>query len=872
MFTSRPEGYIRDAVGSLGIPSLDLDCDGINRDIEACVSESLAKDVRFIRTPQEGKDLIRESLTSRAGGMYVPLTTPLLDNILNNDRFRWVALQLDAVSRCHSLNTLRFALSSLPRSLEETYRRILDSIAEEEVPHVRRILQWLCFSKRPLRIEEIALVYQISDNILASFKTDDELFHLEDSMDICRGLLSSSLIHTLGVKYGEWRHFPPSITLRIVQLAHFSVKEYLLSSQCSAIWALDESLSHVTILKGVITYYLHFMTLRDLHSLPGPDLAVKYSLAEYFVQCVPAHLSPVREHPDLLPLLHRLLHPPSTPFDNRLGWCLVDPWHHCSAKYGGLDRFGSHDPALNLLVAIRLRLPQVCESLLAMNIHPHLAEPILKHRHLHPPLIQAATLGCTEIVRVLLASRYHGVDPLVSAMEWAAKGGNTQVVRMLLEAGGDIKEPPGRFEKSLHHAISSDRKEIALAILNSGVDVNACNGEALTLALARGHTELVPKLVAAGVDVNAGKGWAICYASNRGQEAVVRMLVEAGADVNLTNDGQPTALQAASCLGYTKIVEMLVAAGAQVNSGNGRALLDALARGHEAVVHALIEAGACVNLDEGYALQMASCQGYTEMIQMLVTAGAKVTSVNGQALWAASAHGHEEVVHALIEAGVCVNLDEEYASQMASCQGYTEMIQMLITAGAKVTSGNGQALWAASARGHEEVVHALIEAGANVDVRGNRNAHNYGGATALQTAAHLGYTKIVQMLITAGAQIDSEALRAASARGHEEVVRLLIDAGANVDLNGATLETAAFWGYTKIVQKLIAAGAQVNSGDGRALWYASARGHEEVVHALIEAGANVNLKHMGQTALHNAELHQHPKIVQMLKDAGARMY
>jgi hypothetical protein len=141
-----------------------------------------------------------------------------------NDRFRWVALQLDAVSRCHSLNTLRCALSSLPRSLEETYCRILDSISEEEVPHVRRILQWLCFSKRPLRIEGIATVYQISDKIQPSFTTDDELFHLEDSMDICRGLLSSSLLHTCGVKYGEWRNFPPSVTLRIVQLAHFQSK------------------------------------------------------------------------------------------------------------------------------------------------------------------------------------------------------------------------------------------------------------------------------------------------------------------------------------------------------------------------------------------------------------------------------------------------------------------------------------------------------------------------------------------------------------------------------------------------------------------------------------------------------------------------
>jgi hypothetical protein len=82
MFTSRPEGYIRDAVESLAIPSVDLNCDGTNSDIEAYVSGSLTRDVRFIRTPQEGKDLIRESLISRAGGMYVSLSTTLLDNIL----------------------------------------------------------------------------------------------------------------------------------------------------------------------------------------------------------------------------------------------------------------------------------------------------------------------------------------------------------------------------------------------------------------------------------------------------------------------------------------------------------------------------------------------------------------------------------------------------------------------------------------------------------------------------------------------------------------------------------------------------------------------------------------------------------------------
>jgi hypothetical protein len=72
LFTGRPEVHIRDAAGSLHIPSIDLDCEGINKDIEVFVSDSLEKDIRFARTLQEGKTLIRDSLISRANGMCVP--------------------------------------------------------------------------------------------------------------------------------------------------------------------------------------------------------------------------------------------------------------------------------------------------------------------------------------------------------------------------------------------------------------------------------------------------------------------------------------------------------------------------------------------------------------------------------------------------------------------------------------------------------------------------------------------------------------------------------------------------------------------------------------------------------------------------------
>jgi hypothetical protein len=71
LFTSRQEQHIQDVLESLGIPSIGLLRPEMNVDIATFVSETLAKDPRFIRISLEGKDLIRESLVSRANGMYV---------------------------------------------------------------------------------------------------------------------------------------------------------------------------------------------------------------------------------------------------------------------------------------------------------------------------------------------------------------------------------------------------------------------------------------------------------------------------------------------------------------------------------------------------------------------------------------------------------------------------------------------------------------------------------------------------------------------------------------------------------------------------------------------------------------------------------
>ncbi|KAL9084482.1 MAG: hypothetical protein Q9165_008055 [Trypethelium subeluteriae] len=83
------------------------------------------------------QDEIEKELRERANGM-----------------FRWVACQLDVLEGCTDLRMLRKAIASLPETLDETYSRILDLIPPYHKDNMIRILQFLVYSERPLRLEE----------------------------------------------------------------------------------------------------------------------------------------------------------------------------------------------------------------------------------------------------------------------------------------------------------------------------------------------------------------------------------------------------------------------------------------------------------------------------------------------------------------------------------------------------------------------------------------------------------------------------------------------------------------------------------------------------------------------------------------------
>jgi hypothetical protein len=147
--------------------------------------------------------------------------------------------------------------------------------------------------------------------------------------------------------------------MNTVQLAHFSVKEYLLSTREMS-WRLDEELSHLCIIKAVIVYYLELMASIDVTNSAASveDLHKNHSLAVYCASRMSdhlAHLNP-RDHPDLTESLQHLPDPSSQyTLDRRLGlWYFYEKFDiHAASIPKQLE-------VSTLRIATDLGLPVIC--------------------------------------------------------------------------------------------------------------------------------------------------------------------------------------------------------------------------------------------------------------------------------------------------------------------------------------------------------------------------------------------------------------------------------------------------------------------------------------------------------------------------------
>jgi ankyrin repeat protein len=262
----------------------------------------------------------------------------------------------------------------------------------------------------------------------------------------------------------------------------------------------------------------------------------------------------------------------------------------------------------------------------------------------------------------------------------ASRYNNTEVVRILINAGADIQARSNHGET----AFSLSRNHEISAILNEArakADlVNSGSVTPLMQAVGSGDVVRVLELVVAGTDVNEKSGMfhggktplMLAVRSRKTSAVMVDILLEAGADVNSQDAGGKTVLFHAVSIGHKakesdmEVVKKLITAGAKVNmkDWSGRTPLMSAAAYWPPAVPVLLEAGADVNartLRRQTALTLAAAKGKAESVRRLLNAGAEINARGrggATALFQAVSYGRLDVVKILLQAGADTSIKD----------------------------------------------------------------------------------------------------------------------------------------------------------------------------------------------------------------------
>ncbi|CUS13991.1 unnamed protein product, partial [Tuber aestivum] len=138
--------------------------------------------------------------------------------------FRWVDCLLRILQTCIAPDDVRAALKKLPKDLDSVYTRILESIDEMQRVYIQRAMHWLTFSVEPLTLSQLAEAVRIEYDVDKYGEDSKPLFNMSSLMSICPSLISFE-----DARNGQ----SASQEDRRLRLAHFSVKEYLISERAA---------------------------------------------------------------------------------------------------------------------------------------------------------------------------------------------------------------------------------------------------------------------------------------------------------------------------------------------------------------------------------------------------------------------------------------------------------------------------------------------------------------------------------------------------------------------------------------------------------------------------------------------------------------
>ncbi|KAI9878600.1 MAG: hypothetical protein M1830_000460 [Pleopsidium flavum] len=561
--TSRREYDIKLVLGNIADESICIQSVVVDADIKKYVQSCLVADPKLSKWPVIVRDEIEDALVKGSHGM-----------------FRWVVCQIDVLRRCRKLPLLRQRLRELPNTIDETYDRILLNIPEDDQQAAHATLQWLAFSQRPMTLGEISEAIAV-DTRQRCFAVESRFLDAHSILEICSSMVTlsesgiendlASIGSDLGTTEDDSESTESVVTdeMKELQLAHYSVKEYIVSERIRSgrakAFAVVEAQAQEYMAEASLVYLLSFDKPDSLYK----DVWNHFPFLKYAARYWFKHSQTVTRDAG-----QQVLNLTRSLFDAENNSCFIN-WLRI---WEPDDRYDNP------------KLSRSSESV-------------------KPPLYYAALMGLLGVGQLLIeegANVNAQSGSYGTALNAASAEGNEAIAHLLIEKGANVNAQAKHHETALQLASGWGHEAIAHLLIEKGANVNA---------QAKHHET------------------ALQLASKWGHEAVVQLLIEKGANVNAQGGVYGTALEAAIAAGNKATVQLLIEKGANVNAQSalyGTALQVASEQGHEAIAHLLIEKGANVNAQGGLydtALRAAVIQNNDAIARLLLSAGADVNAL-----------------------------------------------------------------------------------------------------------------------------------------------------------------------------------------------------------------------------------------------------